>query len=212
MHFILMADIMGSGKAESSALIHDFKSAVKQTNHTMQKGILSPLTITLGDEFQGVIKDLAQALQVILTLEEHLIHASFQFRLRYVLHQGPIETPLNTDTAHGMLGPGLTKARHLLNQLKKQPRGKRFHISLQDTVQAQALNEAFILLQYFLDRWNPARDYELVAAFLKNPDYKAVAASKGKTRSQIYKRHKTLAIMEYNALKTLLTHLASHGV
>lgn len=68
--FILMADIISSRNYPSKNLINDFKSIVQSTNNKYKEQMISPLTITLGDEFQGVINDLKSSISIILYMEE----------------------------------------------------------------------------------------------------------------------------------------------
>src|SRR2546421_13076826 len=98
---ILMADIVESSKMEPGQLMADFKKVVELINEKHVKNILSPLTITLGDEFQGVINGAEAALQVIFNIEEELLKLTKPFKMRYVLVEGKIDTPLNRKNAHG---------------------------------------------------------------------------------------------------------------
>src|ERR1700743_3564273 len=102
-YFILMADIVGSRRMKQTQLKADFQNAVQYVNLMLPDQLLSPLTITLGDEFQGVAASLLAAIFVIFRLEEHIISASKRFKLRYVLVEGPIDTPINREIAYGMM-------------------------------------------------------------------------------------------------------------
>lgn len=201
-HFILMADVIKSGEREQDQLMSDFKKVVQEINQDYSSVLLSPLTITLGDEFQGVIKDLASAVKIILSLEEKKIHNKLDFQLRYVLHQGLIDTPINENIAYEMLGAGLTAARLKLNSLKKEK--SRFIVSLDDALQTTILNEAFVIFAGITEKWNLKSDYELVASFIALEDYKRVAENLNKTRSQVWKREKTLNIESYKAVKKII--------
>ena len=53
-HFILMADVVKSRDQEPVAMMQAFHSLVRDLNTSFGCRLLSPLTITLGDEFQGV--------------------------------------------------------------------------------------------------------------------------------------------------------------
>ena len=118
-HYILMADIVDSGNKNQSKLMDDFKLLVKEINDSYHSKILSPLTITLGDEFQSVLKDLTTAIKIIIDIEEKIIINQFGFKLRYMLNQGEIDTSINTKIAYEMLGQGLTDAINILNDSKK---------------------------------------------------------------------------------------------
>ena len=134
---ILMADIISSGYFEQEHLMNDFKKAVNLINKRHKKHLISPLTITLGDEFQGIPESISSALEIIFDLEEMLIQQHFTFRLRYSLGQGVIDTPINTKVAYGMLGSGLTQAREALEALKHEH--IRFHVATHNPKTSDAL-------------------------------------------------------------------------
>lgn len=87
-----MADIIGSQKKDSQKLMNDFKELVKDSNEKFQDFIASPLTITLGDEFQEVLKNIETATKIIIFFEEESIHKKLFFKLRYVIKEGEIDT------------------------------------------------------------------------------------------------------------------------
>ena len=201
-HYILMADIINSGKKEQKPLMEDFKNLIEEVNEIYKADILSPLTITLGDEFQGVIKNLTTSIQIILTLEENRIHKKLNFKLRYVLNQGEIETPINEKIAYEMLGSGLTEARLKLNDSKYKK--FRFNIAIDNVLQRSILNDAFKIFENITDKWSLKNDYELASNFIQFKDYKIVSEKMNKTRSLIWKREKTLHMESYYASKNII--------
>ena len=94
-YLVLMADVIGSRKKESTELISEFKRIVNYINDKWSKEILSPLTITLGDEFQGVINTTENSIKVIFDIEEEIIKNNQDLKLRYVVNKGKIDTPIN---------------------------------------------------------------------------------------------------------------------
>lgn len=201
---ILMADIVESSKMQADQLMTDFKKVVESTNEKHKKSILSPLTITLGDEFQGVITGTEAALQIIFNLEEELLKLTVPFKMRYVLVEGRIDTPLNKKNAHGMLGPGLTEARSILTSMKS---GKnRFAVKLKDTRASEKIMLALHVLQGISDQWTPPQK-KIAHSFLQLGDYKKVASKLKKDASAIWRRKNSLLIDEYNDLRTLIFQL-----
>lgn len=205
-HFILMSDVIGSGQKNQALLMQKFKETVSKINHDYENSLLSPLTITLGDEFQGLTKDLETALNIIIALEEEIIIQGFDFQLRYVLIYGDIETNINKRIAYEMLGEGLRDARYKLNSMKTN--SQRFYIQIGDINLDSLLNNTFLIFENIIDKWNPEKDYNLISAFIKFNDYKIVAEKINKTRSQIWKREKTLNISSYEATKTILKSIS----
>ena len=205
-YIILMADIIGSRKTDQQQLMRDFKSLVSQANHQFRDRLVSPLTITLGDEFQGVLNNVVDAVALIWQLEENLVKEGWALKLRYVITEGIIETPINRKIAYGMLGDGLTRARQYLEHLKKDE--TRFFFWLKDQEKKRALNNVFMALQDVLDDWKPEKDYYLVREFLAETSYRKVAEKLEKEPSLMWKRRKSLRINTYLALKETSQYIA----
>lgn len=201
---ILMADIVSSHSLKPNELIRDFRSIVKYVNSEWADQILSPLTITLGDEFQGIIKSASFAIEIIFQIEEKIIREQLGFKLRYVICLGKIQTPINTNIAYEMLGSGLTRARLELNNLKKNKR-RFFFIEELKEQHYQPINEIFRLLQHFIESWKPD-DFKLVNQFLLGKNYQQVAVELNMNPSSAWRRQKSLNIEEYAICKKLLLH------
>lgn len=202
---ILMADIVGSSKQKGDTLMKDFKKAVAFINDRYEKKILSPLTITLGDEFQGVVKDAPTALQAIFDLEAYIMNLKAPFQLRFVIQEGEIQTNLNRLRAHEMLGPGLTEARSHLLEMKTSKR--RYLIQLENRSLSETLNKLFVVLQGIVDRWTLAQQ-RIVVAFLELEDYRKVAKKLKKDPSTIWRRKRSVMMEEYTNLRTVMVKLA----
>ena len=172
----------------------------------MTNQLISPLTITLGDEFQGVSNSLKNSILVILYFEEYIIKNNANFALRYVINYGKIDTPINSEIAYGMLGEGLSNARRMLENLKKTD--YRFEIETKSKSKSKALNDALRVMQNIQTKWNSKEDKELAAMFIQYHDYKIIATKTGVTRSQIWKKEKSLNISSYLAIKNVITYLS----
>ena len=205
-YYILMADIVNSGGQNAVSLMEDFKYLVNLVNTAYRELILSPLTITLGDEFQGVLHSLKNAVEVIVAMEECIVSENMGFKLRYVLNYGEIETPINLERSYGMLGNGLTTARELLGELKED-KDKRFLIKMEENqLLVKQLNLAFLQYQYFVDEWK-AKDYNIITEFLLNKDYKEVAQLFDKNPSSMWRKKRSLNIEVYLSSKELVSLL-----
>ncbi len=199
---ILMADIVNSGSSDSKNTMETFKEIVGNTNAVFIKSIDSPLTITLGDEFQGVVNNIANAIKIICCIEEYIVKNNIKFKLRYVVNEGIIDTEINPIRSYEMLGKGLTEARKLLNELKKSK--SRFFIHLNLEAKKELLNESFLVYQNIIDNWNIEKDHDLLAKFIDLEDYKKVSLAVNKDKSQIWKRNKNLNIDSFFAIKRVL--------
>ncbi len=198
-YWILMADVVDSKLAKGEKLAKELNKLVQYLNTTFEKQVASPLTITLGDEFQGVVNTEEAGLQIMLAAEEWLLRLPDILVLRYVLHRGTIDTPINTEIAHGMLGKGLADARNRLNEMKKE----KDRYCIEGSEKEALLNKYWILYQSITDGWN-LKDRNLAADFLLLGDYKEVAEKQNRNTSLMWKREQSLKIREINILKTLI--------
>lgn len=205
-YFILMADIIKSRKQNQAILAGDFKKITTSINREYNKNMVSPITVTLGDEFQCILNNLNDAIDVIFFIEESICALPSSIKLRYVLSKGIISSDINTEIGWGMMGDGLTHTREKLNSLKKSK--KRFFIDsfiANDSI----LSQAFLVYESIIDSWNIERDFPVISAYntTKSHDYKDVAKLLNKNPDQIWKREKSMKIMEYYAMKDILKYL-----
>jgi hypothetical protein len=201
-NIILMADIVNIRANNSAIVMKHFKKMIKIINHFFENSIESPLTITLGDEFQCVVKTTKSAVEIIFFIEEYIVTNKVPFQLRFVINDGKIETKINTRRSYEMLGEGLTNARNDLNELKKS--NSRFYFSVENVLICKIFNDSFKIYQAIIDNWNPKKDYSLITHFMEHKDYKKVAILLNKDKSQIWKRSKSLNIDSYFASKEIV--------
>ncbi|ELR68815.1 hypothetical protein C900_05828 [Fulvivirga imtechensis AK7] len=199
-----MADIIGSSQQQGKLLMTHFKSVVNGVNTALKDKIRSPLTITLGDEFQGVVKDLDAAVEVIFWIDELMLSADPAYKLRFVVNYGAIDTAINEEVAYEMLGEGLTRARHLLGAMKSEDTEILINgIDDKDDI----LNMAFKLYRSFYNDWLE-KDRPVASTFLKIEDYKEVARIYKKDISTMWRREKSLKIDEFRTSRDLIRRLA----
>lgn len=123
---VLMGDLVGSERARSVKAIHRaFNKSIDTANKRHAAIIESPLTITLGDEFQGLLRTLQNAWSVASELRLGLLAANVS--CRFVIGTTQLETPVNTREAWNMMGSGLAAARDKLND-KRASNAYRFSL------------------------------------------------------------------------------------
>jgi len=205
-YYILMADIIKSRKSDQGNLAVDFKKLTADVNKKFKKKMISPITVTLGDEFQCLLINIRYAIELIFIIEESIFNLSLDIKLRYVLSKGVISSEINKEIGWGMMGNGLTHAREMLNSNKKSK--KRFFIDT-SIRKDHILNEAFFIYGSIVDDWNKERDYPIISAYNEsvNHDYKEVAKLLNKNPDQIWKKEKNIKIMEYYGMKKIIKFL-----
>ncbi len=135
---VVMGDLVRSGRAPVPEALHArFNAAVEACNAAHSDALASALTITLGDEFQGLARSLAQAVPLVRGLRLELMAAGID--CRFVIGQAEIRTPVNPDKAWNMMGPGLARAREKLNDKKA---GVFYRFSLEDAPLTETLLDA----------------------------------------------------------------------
>jgi hypothetical protein len=170
---VLMGDIVGSERSPAiRAVYRAFNKAVDSANKKHAAQIASPLTITLGDEFQGLLRSLAHAWDIAVTLRIQLLVAHVP--CRFVIGAAELETPLNTKQAWNMMGGGLSAARDKLND-KRSSSAYRFSLpgepiveslmdGLGDALTAAELDWTATQLRYYSE----SRESESTSAELAN--------------------------------------------
>lgn len=195
---ILMGDVISSRNYEAAALHEQLSSMVEHVNSEYSGDHLSPYTITLGDEFQGISRTMGTAAETLFRFEEYRLEKQLTFKLHYVLCYGRIDTEINPEIAYEMMGPGLTAARELLGS-KKRDR-KRFQFRGRTETESVQLERLFIVINSIISSWKE-EDFPLILDMIREENNAEVGKRHDKNRDQIWKRRKTLMINEYNALK-----------
>lgn len=213
-YYIFMADIIQSRSYQQKGLHAAFAETVAKANSLYKDGIISPLTITLGDEFQGIVSGVNTAVQLAFYLDQGLLGQEVRaidesgrdyYDLRYSLYYGEIDTPINTEVAHSMLGNGLTSARELLEKVKNED--AKFYFGGLNPDLCKALNVAFRIYDSFYSDWKSQGTRMLVKDLLEIDDYKVVAERHGKDPSSVWRRRKSLKIQEYKDAKEMITRI-----
>ncbi|MND75044.1 hypothetical protein D3C81_637940 [compost metagenome] len=203
--YILMADIIDSREKDELILMWQFKDLVHDLNYIYRNKISSPLTITLGDEFQGIISDLENLIQILFYIEEQIIKRGFIFKLRYAVSESDIDhINLNTYASYGMLSEGLIKTRDTLNHSKKNKSRFNFLLKSINPKKALKLELLFSCYQAKIDSWD-RKDKDIIKEYLdNNKDYKSIASTLNMYDSTIWKKLHRLDIETYINLKTLI--------
>ncbi len=185
---VLMGDIIGSEEMERAALHSAFNEEISHVNAAFGRDLVSPLTITLGDEFQGLVRTSAEAFTIANILRLALLQR--QVPCRFVIGQAEIETPVNPTRAWNMLGSGLSAARERLND-KSQAGAYRFSLLTapkdKQTAALQNLLDAFgAMLSDMEDRWSE-KQLATIALWIRfGGDVDQVAHLRNVTKRSVY--------------------------
>ncbi len=181
-HVVVMGDLVSSEDAASVEALHGrFNAAIQWANDAHVAMIVSPLTVTLGDEFQGLCATLEGGLRVVRDLRARLL--SKEVGCRFVLGAVRLETPVNAARAWNMMGPGLAGSRRRLAD-KRDANAYRFE--LRGEPELQGLLEAVGAGLTDIEGGWTARQREVVLA-LQGEAAAPLAARLGMSAQTLYK-------------------------
>ena len=195
LHAILMGDLVGSSLSKDTrALSKSFNAEIKALNQKFKLQIESPLTITLGDEFQGIVKDMPSAFEA--ALKANLDFMEQGNICRFVIAHGWVETKINRSSSWNMMGNGLKEARKRLSDKRDD---NRFRFIVPDKQLEAALNGLGMALTKITDAWT-SHQLKIVRAATEISQTKtSLAKSLAINRSALYKtlNSSNLKLYEY---------------
>jgi hypothetical protein len=164
-----------------------------------RRHLLSPFTITLGDEFQAVYG----GFEAVLDDAVEIIAEVYPLRLRMALGHGPLSTDLNPTAALGMDGPCFAAARELLTRLKKEERNI-VQVSAAAGIDLALENLSLRLFADAIEGWKH-NSLKILARSLWGNSTEELAQQLGITRRGINKNIASHNISDYVELIRLLS-------
>jgi len=169
----------------------DLKPALrKQTQNQLEevfnqlnrqsKQLLSPYTITLGDEFQAVYRSADQLFHDIwaFTAQIHPV------RVRVAISVGDITTEINREQSLGMDGPAFHAARDRIDEMKADD--ILLSLTTEDKSFDRLVNSSFQILAGNLQTWNKNR-FTILKKRYENIEVKKIARDLDLSEVAVYK-------------------------
>jgi hypothetical protein len=142
-------------------------------------GLVSPFTLTLGDEFQAVFGNARGLWRCIFGIEAQLRPV----RLRYGVGVGSIATEINRESSIGMDGPAFHRAREAVDSLKRD--GGSYRVL--GLGQAQELaRHSLDLVSHHRDGWRDNR-VDIFSYLLDEAGVAQIARTLAITEQAVYK-------------------------
>jgi len=189
---VLIADIEASREVEQAdreELQRKLQKVLQQLNEEGD-GLLSPYTITLGDEFQAVFSKADHIFVHMLKI----IAALHPVYVRFSLGMGAITTAINKEQALGMDGPAFHVAREGIDLLKES--GFLFNICFADkeeSLHLKIVNNTLKLLSKQIRGWNKRR-VTILHMIKEGYDYKEISEHLGISQPAFYKNKEAGAL------------------
>lgn len=123
-YLIIIGDIVDSKKIQHRKKFqNEFQNLINELNSEYKDIIVSPLTITLGDEFQGILKNTKNLFLMFHKIQSYFTNITFRFALSI----GNISTTINHESAIGMDGTGFHDARTAMEINKQKNRNISYY-------------------------------------------------------------------------------------
>ena len=180
-NIVLVGDLVASRRiVERSAVQERLRACLRQLNSKKREGLVSPYTITLGDEFQAVFSTPDRLFRDALTV----LIALYPVEVRFSFAIGEISTAINTKQAIGMDGPAFHEARATIDRLKKTK--NLFAIASPDGAGLTLINQSLALVSHTIGKW-PRNRLELLRGLTENHTVKQLARDLRVTDKAVYK-------------------------
>ena len=171
-YIAIIADIKNSRKIANREIFQkEFINTVKNVNQKFESSIVSKITVTTGDEFQGLINDPSIIIDIITYLRLNLKSVEF----RYGVGIGSLITDVDKNIAIGSDGPAYYMARDAINSVKKienSNKKAKTDIMIYSEEPLKDLSYINLLLKnnYYLYTKMSAHQREIVNYFILNND------------------------------------------
>lgn len=214
-YIAVIGDIVASKTIiDRAAAQEKLSQTLNSVNAKYTEEIASKFMITLGDEFQGLLKTGAHAVDIA----ELIGRALYPMRVRFGIGAGPITTAINTERPLGADGPAYYHARAAISEIKvaehkrMEPRS-----DIRTGVEgysdfAEAVNTILMLNSTLKSRW-AVRQREVITAYMENGGTQSDVARKlGIHQSSVQKALSHADFYAYlQALRTVSVLLSQIG-
>lgn len=176
----IIGDIRDSKSLDNRGMVQEqLQNCLNSLNEHYSDVLISPLTITLGDEFQAILRSAKKMWELVFAIESKMHPTKFRFGFGI----GEISTQISTSTAIGMDGPAFYNARDTLEEIKKK--NCSYGIKGLDK-DAELVNTVLALISDQKQKWSYNR-IETLHQLMKNEKVESMAESLGISKAAVYK-------------------------
>lgn len=177
-YLAVIGDISRSREIENRRLFQQqLHELMERLNRQWAAFVLSPFTVTLGDEFQAILRRADPLFDIFNQIETALA----PWHIVIGVGVGRLETELFSHTSVGMDGPCLRLARQQVEQAKKQPPRLRFAI---EALQTEQVNY-HLLLQTILVNRQTSNQKKIIALYEQFGKQQPVAETLGISQAAV---------------------------
>lgn len=191
-YIAIIGDIKESKKLRKRGQIQEkLNELLKHINEVYCEDIASKFIITLGDEFQGLLKRSEHILDIIKYIQQDM----YPIMLRFGIGYGEIYTNILRDAAIGADGPAYYAAREMIEKIHEQEkrlkkRAADIQISMYGTedFEITEINTILALVKIIEDRWSEKQRFTIWDMAQNGGSQEECAKRMGTTQSTIARR------------------------
>lgn len=203
----IIADIVDSKRiVQRAEFQRSLKAVLARVSQQSRTYLISPFTLTLGDEFQAVYERFDSLFADILEIALEI----YPEPVRYAIAYGPLSTDINTKAALEMDGRAFNDARDLLYTLKKEKR-TIIQIKTTELFDPSLVDISLRLFCNELQTWN-RNTYSIFLTLVEGASVEAAANRASVTRRAAYKAIATHHLRDYTDLLQTLTSELTRGL
>lgn len=207
VYVAVIGDVVKSRQLASAArrdLQRRIERSLQAVNRRFAAAIAAKFLITVGDEFQGLLR----APSVLPALIRELEMSLDDIDVRLGIGHGPIDTDLE-DYAIGMDGPAWHRARTALERAEAERRFGGVFVGFGE--RADRILNAFARVLYYLRARMTAKQRQLLELFLQRDTQQAVADKAGVSKQAISKQARAAGWDAYREAETAWTWILEHS-
>jgi len=156
MYIAVIADIVASRSIEDRYVV---QKALKDTLDTINKeyahALVSPFTLTLGDEFQGLLSDVSDLFEIIDLIRFEHVDIGFRFGIGI----GEILTEIDPQSSLGADGPAYWNARKALKYVHDCNDYGATNMRIESVSVLALINDMLRLCGFIESRWRTSQRY-----------------------------------------------------
>ena len=185
---VVIGDIVASRSIKDrKSLQAKLEACVDAANHERVRDLLSPYTITLGDEVQSVYSRPKTAVLDVLAFKARFkaLEPELAREMRFCIGIGEITTRLNKRAAIGMDGPAFYCAREGIDALKKDAKST-LAVQGEQGIDVTLEDSALKLIDFEMSAWRTTR-FQVFLALLSGTPVKSISKQLGLSQVAVYK-------------------------
>lgn len=202
MYYAIIGDIKESKKLENRGEIQKkLKNVLTNINDIYCESIVAKFLITLGDEFQGLLKDAVNILDIVKYIQREM----YPVELRFGVGIGEIYTEIDSQAAIGADGPAFYAARNAIveiheqeKKIKKQSSDIQIQLYEKNYFEVKQINIMLSLLKTIEDGWNEKQRYTIWDMICHQESQYMCARRQNTTQSTVARRLSEGKYLVYN--------------